>query len=213
MNWQNLQRLLDGRTIFDASMLLAGPDPPQEVRRQLSRWTASARLVQLRRGLYVLAPHFARTPPSVLAIASRLRKPSYISLQSALSYHGATPESTPAVTTSVTTGRPGRFETPLGDFLYRHVSRALFWGYREVALAEGERAYVALPEKALLDLFYLTPGIIGSSFVRELRLAPDQVDSQRLRQFAKRADRPKLIRAAALTALVLEEESRGEKVL
>ena len=212
MNWQGLLGLLRGRTLFDASMLLAGLDSPSEVHRQLSRWTASGRLIQLRRGLYALAPPFARSSPSVLAIASRIRKPSYVSLQSALSYHGATPESTPMVT-SVTTGRPGRFKTPLGDFLYRHQGPRLFWGYREVEVGEGERAYVALPEKALLDLFYLTSGAIGSSFIRELRLAEDAIDSQRLRQFAKRAARPKLVRAAALTARILREEEKGERVV
>ncbi len=213
MHWQSLQELLGGRTLFETSMLLAGPDPPPEVHRQLSRWTASGRLIQLKRGLYALAPPFARKSPSVLAIASRMRKPSYVSLESALAYHGATPESTPRVTTSVTTGRPGRFETPLGDFLYRHLSPALFWGYSEVEVGEDERAYVALPEKALLDLFYLTPGVIGPSFVRELRLAPDQVDSGPLRQFARRSARPKLIRAATLTARILEDERQGTRVV
>jgi len=159
-----------------------------------------------------VAPPFARTSPNVLAIASRIRKPSYVSLQSALSYHGAIPESAHAVT-SVTTARPGRFETSLGDFSYRHVGPGLFWGYREVEAGEGERAYVALPEKALLDLFYFTPGAIGSPFVHELRLAPDTVDSQRLQQFAKRTAKPKLIRAAALTGRLLREETKGERVV
>ncbi len=212
MKWQDLLRLLRRDTLFDASALLAGPDSPSEVRRQLSRWVASGRLIQLRRGLYALAPPFAQESPNVLAIASRIRQPSYVSLQSALSYHGAIPESVPAVT-CVTTGRPGRFETALGDFRYRHVGPGLFWGYRKVEIGEGESAYVALPEKALLDLFYLTPGAIRLSFVRELRLAPDPMDSRRLQQFAKRAAKPKLIRAAALTVRVLAQEKKGETTL
>jgi len=193
-------------------MLLAGPDPPSEVRRQLSRWVAAGKVIQLRRGLYALAAPFARAAPNPLAIAARIRKPSCVSLQSALSYHGAIPESTPAVT-SVTTGRPGRFETGLGDFHYRHVGPSLFWGYREVEVAQDESAYIALPEKALLDLFYLTPGAVGPAFVRELRLAPDTIDAHRLQQFAARAAKPKLIRAAALTARILRREKKGEKVV
>jgi len=211
VKWQDVLGLLDRRALFDASMLLAGPDSPSEVRRQLSRWSASGKLIQLRRGLYTLAPPFARTSPGVLAIAARIRKPSYVSLQSALAYHGAIPESTPAVT-SVTTGRPGRFETPLGDFLYRHLAPALFWGYRAVEVGE-DRAYVAVPEKALLDLFYLTPGTLAASFVQELRLAPDAMDSRRLQQYAKRSAKPKLIHAAALTARILGEEGKGKEVV
>jgi predicted transcriptional regulator of viral defense system len=212
MKWHDLLALIGGATLFDASMLLVGESSPAEVRRQLSRWVASGRLIQLRRGLYVMAPPFARASPSVLSIASRLRKPSYVSLQSALSYHGAIPESVQSVT-SVTTGRPGRHETALGHFIYRHLSPNLFWGYREVKLGEEGSAYVALPEKALLDLFYLTSGRVSTSFVRELRLAPDVLDPRNLQDFAKRAAKPKLIRAAGLTVRILQEAKRGERAL
>lgn len=212
MKWQDLLGLIGGGALFDASTLLAGPDSPPEVRRQLSRWVASGRVIQLRRGLYVLAPPFARASPSVLAVASRVRKPSYVSLQSALSYHGAIPESVPSVT-SVTTGRPGRFKTALGDFIYRHLGPGLFWGYREVEVGEGGSAYIALPEKALLDLFYFTSGRISPSFVRELRLAPGVLDADHLQRFAHRSAKPKLMRAASLTVRVLGEEQKGETAL
>ena len=212
MKWLDLLRLLHGMTLFEASALLAGSDPPGEVRRQLSRWVASGRLIQLRRGLYALAPPYTGAAPNVLALASRIRVPSYVSLQSALSYHGIIPESVPVVT-SVTTNRPGRFETPLGGFLYRHLKRDLFWGYRETDIDAGQKAFVAIPEKALLDHFYLTPGIIDSSFVRELRLAPEHLDFGRLRAFATRAAKPKLARAAALTIRILEKEKAAEASL
>ncbi len=212
MKWPDLLRLLQGMTPFEASALLAGSDSPAEVRRQLSRWTASGRLIQIRRGLYALAPPFAGAAPNVLAVASRIRVPSYVSLQSALSFHGVIPEAVPVVT-SVTTSRPGRFGTPLGSFLYRHLKRSLFWGYREMDVDGGQKAFVALPEKALLDLFYLTPGVIGAPLVQELRLAPGQLDPDRLRSFAKRAAKPKLVRAMALTASLLKEETKGETEL
>jgi hypothetical protein len=212
MNWHDLLTLVGGSTLFDSSMLLAGADPPPAVRRQLSRWVASGRLVQLRRGLYAVAPPFARAAPDVLAVAARIRRPSYVSLQSALSYHGVIPESVHSVT-SVTTGRPGRYETALGHFTYRHVGPQLFWGYREVGAGGGGSAYVALSEKALLDLFHLTPGDITASFVRELRLAPGAVDGKSLLRCARRAARPKLIRAAAVAVRVLEEAARGARRL
>ena len=213
MKWAYLLQMLHGTTLFESSALLAGPDPPGEVRRQLSRWVASGRLIQLRRGLYALAPPYdAGAAPDVLALASRIRVPSYVSLQSALSYHGIIPEAVPMVT-SVTTNRPGQFDTPLGGFLYRHLKRDLFWGYREVDVGAGQMAFVATPEKALLDLFYLTPGKIDSPFVRELRLAAEQLDSRRLRSFATRAAKPRLVRAAALTIRILEKEQTEEMSL
>jgi len=212
MKWQDLLSLLRGMTLFETSALLAGPDSPGEVRRQLSRWVASGRLIQLRRGLYAVAPPFAGEAPSPFSLASRIRVPSYVSLQSSLSYHGAIPESVPVVT-SVTTNRPGRFDTPLGLFLYRHLKRELFWGYREVEVEAGQRAFVAMAEKALIDHYYLTPGDIDSSFVRELRLAPDNLDVERLRSFVSRAAKPRLVRAVDVTIRVLEEDRAGERSL
>jgi hypothetical protein len=122
------------------------------------------------------------------------------------------PESVP-VLTSVTTGRPGRLETRLGEFLYRHVHPRWFWGYREEDVGDGDRASIALPEKALLDLFCFTPGSISAPFVRELRLAAHAIDTRRLQRFAGRMGRPKAIRAAALASRVLAEDDDGGDAL
>jgi hypothetical protein len=204
MKWQDLLTLLDGATLFESAMLLAGKDSPAEVRRQISRWVASGRLHQLRRGLYAIAPPQAREAPDVLAVASRLHRPSYVSLQSALAYHGVIPESV-SVVTSVTAGRPRRFRTALGEFAYRHIHPSLFWGYRQIGHRPGEPVYVAFPEKALLDLFHLTRGNIGRRFLEELRLSPGELDPAKLEQAANKTARPRLIRAAARTVRLLRE--------
>jgi predicted transcriptional regulator of viral defense system len=209
MKWRDLLALLGQVTVFESSMLLAGKDSPAEVRRQISRWVAAGRLHQLRRGLYALAEPHARERPASLALASRLHQPSYVSLQSALAYHGAIPEAVPVVT-SVTTGRPRRFTTPFGQFVYRHIHLRLFWGYQEVVLGPGQAAYVAFPEKALLDLVHLTPGPARRRFVTQLRLSSRALDPARLEEFARRTEKPKLVRAAFLAARLLRGESGGE---
>ncbi len=212
MKWQGLLSLLRGTTLFESSMLLAGEDSPAEVRRQISRWVAAGRLIQLRRGLYALAPPQARELPDSLAVAARLQRPSYVSLVSALAYHGVIPEAVPVVT-SVSTGRPRKFGTTVGNFVYRHIHPTLFWGYQQVGIAPGQPIYVAFPEKALLDLFHLTPGPIRRSFVEELRLAPGHLDPGRLERFAERTSKPKLARAASLTVRVLMSEKGKEATL
>ena len=40
--------------VFRGSLLLAGDRDPADVRRQLSRWTAAGKVIQLRRDVYVL---------------------------------------------------------------------------------------------------------------------------------------------------------------
>ena len=54
---------------------------------------------------------------------------SYVSLQAALAYYGLIPEYVPVVT-SVTTARPGRWETPLGVYEFCHVKTDLLFGYQ-----------------------------------------------------------------------------------
>jgi hypothetical protein len=103
------------------------------------------------------------------------------------------PEYVPVVT-SVTTRRPGELSNPLGRFIYRHVARERFTGYRLVDLGRGQRAFLALPAKALLDLIYLTPGADRPEYLEELRLQNlEQLDPALLEQFAGAS--PKLKRA------------------
>src|SRR5439155_26692340 len=136
-------------------------------------------------------------------------RPSCVCLQSTLANHRVIPKAVPVVT-SVTTGRPRRFRTFLGEFVYRHVHPSLFWGYRQIGHRPGEPIYVASPEKALLDLFHLTRGKIGQRLLEELRLSSGQLDPAKLQQAAKRTARPRLIRAAARTIRLLRERAGVE---
>jgi len=72
------------------------------------------------------------------------------------------------VVTSVGAGRPGMAETPLGGFLFFHLAEALRFGDAQTEVAPRQSAFVASPEKALLDLVHLTPGADDEDFLREL---------------------------------------------
>ena len=121
-----------------------------------------------------------------------------MSLQSALSFHGFIPEGVPTVT-SVTTGRPHTSHTPLGDYFFRHIHKRLFWGYRREDLGARQLAFVATPEKALLDLIHLEPGGATEGYMHELRLQNlDRLNLDELEAGAVRSRSPKLERAARL---------------
>ena len=105
MRFRALLEIVEDEPVFETGFLLADDVDPADVRRQLSRWVKDGRLLQLRRGLYALAPPYRRTRPHPFLVANRLVRGSYVSLQSALAHHGVIPEHVP-VTTSVTTGRP-----------------------------------------------------------------------------------------------------------
>jgi hypothetical protein len=78
----------------------------------------------------------------------------------------------------------------------------------------GQSAFVAAPEKALLDLIYLQPGGDDSAYLQELRLQNlERLDTTTLQQMAKRADSPKLMRAATIIKALAEEEKEGYEIL
>lgn len=195
MELKVLVELVGDEPVFEAGFLLAGDAQPEDVRRQLSRWVKAGRLYQLRRGLYALAPPFQKVKPHPFVIANRMVHGSYVSCQSALAHYGLIPETVPVVV-SVSTGRPGRWETPLGTFEFRHVKPELLFGYRQVELGGGAQAFLATPEKALLDLIYLHPGADSPAYLGELRLQNlDRLDPDVLDSLAARSGSPKLKRA------------------
>jgi predicted transcriptional regulator of viral defense system len=181
--------------VFRGSLILSGDRDPADVRRQLARWEAAGKIVQLRRNVYALAEPWRRVRPHPFVIANQLHAPSYVSLQSALSYHGMIPEAVP-VTTSVTTGRPADFRTPLGRYLFRHVHAEVFFGYSRVSVLDDQEAFIADPAKALLDLVYLTPGGDAQEHLQSLRLGLEALDEETLRWHARRWDKRKILRAA-----------------
>jgi predicted transcriptional regulator of viral defense system len=116
----------------------------------LARLAAARQLVRLRRGLWALP---GRVDP--LALPARLTAPlpSYVSLQSALYFHGMISQ-VPAITYAVSLARARRYTTPLGVVSVHHVTPGFFFGFAE---AGRQGALIASPEKALVDFLYLAP--------------------------------------------------------
>ena len=79
--------------------------------------------------------------------------PAYISLQSALYFRGMISQ-IPSMIYAVSLARTRRYETPLGTFSIHHVDPDFFFGFE---LDRSGDAKIAVPEKALLDIFYLGP--------------------------------------------------------
>lgn len=208
MEFTHLLRIVGDEPVFETSLLLAGDVDPADVRRQLSRWTRAGRLLKLRRGLYTLAPPFQKIKPHPFVIANRLVRGSYVSCQSALAHYDLIPEYVPVIT-SVTRARPARWVTPLGVFEFRHIKGELLCGYRLIDLANGQKAFVATPEKSLLDLIYLQPGADSPEYLRELRLQNlDHLNLIELQHLSDLMNSPKLRRAAAFVIEVVHVEVR-----
>lgn len=208
MRFSELLETIGDLPLFRGSLLLAGDRDPGDVRRQLSRWKASGKVLQLRRNLYLLGSPWRRVQPHPFLIANELHRPSYVSLQSALAYHGMIPEGVP-VTTSVTTARPMTLDTPLGLHIHRHIRPKVFFGYHRVPLPRDQEALVAGAEKALLDLVYLTPRGEEIEHLRSLRLEGiEDLDDEELRSHARRWGKEKIKRGVE-HILLLKETAPG----
>ena len=198
--------------VIQSEYLTAGQKNSLPLEVQLSRWKAAGKIIQLKRGVYVLAEPYRKMTIFEFHIAGILTQPSYISLEKALEFHDLIPEAVNTVT-SVTSKAKGKFLTLIGRFEYRHIHESLFWGYQSVTLHQ-QTAFLALPEKALLDFFYLLPFEPNEYYLNEMRLQNlDLIDPHRLTKFANRFGKSKLHRVAEMIISIQDEHLSTEKVL
>lgn len=115
----------------------------------MTRLAEAEQLVRLKRGLWAFPDRI-----DTLQIPSALTAPlpCYISLQSALYRHGMVSQ-IPFIVYAVSPARSRRWETPFGTVSVHHLDPAFFFGFEPVG---DKGVLMATPEKALLDVFYLS---------------------------------------------------------
>ena len=212
MEFEDFLSRVQGFPVVDTRVLSTMDGHSLSLKVQISRWLKAGKLIQLKRGLYLLAEPYRKISPPEFYIASVLKNPSYISLEKALEYHGLIPEAV-AVFTSVTTKRPESFKTPVGRYDYGHVKPSLFWGYISLNMS-GQTFFMATPEKALLDFFYLKHPRVSLDYLKEMRLQNvENIKLNKLMQGARRFRKKNLVRAAQLVGQYIEGEMKGVKRL
>jgi predicted transcriptional regulator of viral defense system len=125
---------------------------------KISSLEKSGEIMRLRRNLFVLTPSESGTALSMGLIANHLLSPSYVSMHTALRHYGLIPEAVYTIQ-SMTFKEPKAYETPIGNFVYRHTPKEAY----PIGLTQardGDAQYIiATPEKALCDLIANTPGV------------------------------------------------------
>ncbi|MDO8521045.1 MAG: hypothetical protein Q7S52_02935 [bacterium] len=157
---------------------------------RLSQWQEKGYIKKLRRGYYIFADANLNEEKLFL-IANRLYSPSYVSLESALSYYGLIPEGVYSIT-SVSSTKTARFETPVADYAYRNVRPQLLFGYH-LKQVGGQGYKIAEIEKAVLDYLYLNPNIVREADFHEWRFNSreflERANISKLRLYAKESYR------------------------
>ena len=119
----------------------------------LSRSLRSSDIQKLKRGLYIFGDRLRRNSVENFYIANLLYAPSYISFESALSFHGLIPEAVFVTTSACQQNRKKYFKTMLGDFSFDHLPCSPFYlGVEKYQVKGG--AIIATPLRALFDLVY-----------------------------------------------------------
>jgi predicted transcriptional regulator of viral defense system len=140
-------------TLSDVAVSIDGTDFSRH--GLIKRAMSAGEILNIRRGLYCLAPEFQKKPVSVYSLAQRIYGPSYISMETALSYHGWIPEAVYACTCA-SFGNSKEFETPLGVFSYKRVPQHTFFlGVERCNEEKGNVFFMASPAKALVDYLYI----------------------------------------------------------
>lgn len=146
-------------------------------------------LQRIRRGLYLITTKAGANKPDTREIAQLVYGPSYISFESALSWHGWTPEGV-RVLTSATTKRGKEVTTPIGTFVYERVPTAAFsLGARHIQTATGS-FLMADGWKALADLIYVRGRDWSDTYhiSEDLRIEPEDLADSDLGLLKQLAD-------------------------
>ena len=136
----------------------------------------------IKKGLYVSGPTLKANRPEPFLLANHILGPSYVSLESALSYYGFIPERVYEIT-SITTKAARKFETPMGVFNYIRLPLPYYsFGIQQTKFTDKQYAMMASPEKALCDKIVTTSGLqlrnqknVMSYLVEDLRMGRDNL--------------------------------------
>ena len=140
-------------------------------------------IIRLKRGLYVVNPELSRKTLSSELIANHLYTPSYISMSTALRYYGLIPEAV-YVNQSMTVKHSRCFQTPVGSYDYKYISREAFSiGVRSIH--KGDYAFlIASPEKALCDLI-ANSSKVNLRYIKDVEIYLEQDNRMDMDEFYK----------------------------
>lgn len=116
-----------------------------------SRYVRKGLLLRLKKNLYVLRQVWDNaSQEDKFRLANLGQSPSYISLMTALDYYEVTTQIQRDFFESIAVKRTKEIQVGGSAFRYSKINDALFFGFRK-----EKGVFIATPEKALLDAFYL----------------------------------------------------------
>ena len=143
--------------------------------RRLVEWQKKGYIQKLTNKWYYFS-EIPLTEHLLQRISNCLHHPSYISLESAISFYHIIPEHV-FTHQAVSTRKTILYETPAGNFNYRSIKKELYFGY-QIIYNEGLPVVIADLEKAILDYLYLNPSVKTGEDIQGLRWNFDEIQNQ-----------------------------------
>lgn len=168
---------LDFQRIFNVSY--------QTAKKAIFRYKKAGILTEAKKGLYFLT----QNPPHEFEIANKLYQPSYISFETCLSFYGIIPETITQIL-SATPKISRQFIVNDLKFSFRKIKKNCFLGYCPIKI-QNRTILIAEPEKALVDLLYLTA--IGKWSFNYERLKLNKLKKQKVLKYGKLFENKKLL--------------------
>ncbi|OIP60330.1 MAG: hypothetical protein COZ29_00780 [Candidatus Moranbacteria bacterium CG_4_10_14_3_um_filter_45_9] len=159
MNYFEFKKKIEELPLFETKelRLVLGDEFTSSMLINLKNWVNKGHLIMLRRGLYAITEEVEKV--DTMSLATKLYHPSYVSMEKALNFYGIIPEAVFTVT-SVTTRKTKEFMTTRGNFSYQKIKKTAFGGYE--TKRDGKISFnMAVPEKAMVDFFYLKRNILN----------------------------------------------------
>lgn len=160
-------------TLSDFAKIFA-IDNSQTLYKKIARLEEKQIIQKLIKGKY----QFLLAKTNDFYLANFLYSPSYISLESALSFHSIITDFSYQLT-SLTPKPTKTIEINEKEYKYTHITPALFWGYEK-----RENFLLAEPEKAFLDYIYLATKGLRNPFFDEMDLS--KLDHNKLELYAQK---------------------------
>lgn len=129
--------------------------------------------------------HFLFNTINDFSIANYIYQPSYVSLESALSFYGIITGFSYKLF-SITTKKSRAFNFDKKEFQYSQIDQNLFWGYEK-----KERFLIADKEKAMLDYIYFSLKGLRTLDWEEFDLT--EINKQKLIAYARRYKNKRLL--------------------
>lgn len=206
MKQVNKLKQLENLSYFDLETLAQVTELKENtLYKNVSRWKAQSRIIQLKRGVYTTSIFASKQNPKSYYefLSNKLRYPSYLSLEYVLNKYQVLTESVYTYT-SITQKSTRTYSNSFGIFSYKSISDLLFTGFN-IIKENGFEIAIATKSKALFDFLYLKfyrKSEISETMIDDLRLNLDEFTKEERGEFLRFCKSTKIDKFSTLYKLV-----------